>query len=98
MKDLPIYRFLPRRRQIILAVPFLWLIVFLLLPFLFVAKISVAEAELAIPPYTAMLEWLDGVLSVRISFTNFQWLLDDPMYLQAYWNSIRMAFWSTFYC
>jgi putrescine transport system permease protein len=99
MKYYPNFRrFLPKGRCTLMAGPFLWLSVFFLLPFLFVAKISVAEAELAIPPYTAMFDWLDGVLNIRISFYNFQWLLDDPLYIQAYWNSIKMAFWSTVYC
>lgn len=93
-----ITRFLPKGRCLIMAPPFLWLLVFFLVPFLFVAKISVAEAELAIPPYTAMFDWLDGVLNIRISLYNFQWLMDDPLYIQAYWNSIKMAFWSTVFC
>ena len=91
-------RLLPKGRSLILSTPFLWLSVFFLLPFIFVAKISVSEAALAIPPYTAMFEWLEGVLGIRISFNNFLWLLDDPLYLQAYWNSIRMAFFSTLIC
>lgn len=89
---------LPKGRHYIISVPFIWLLVFFLLPFIFVAKISVAEAELAIPPYTPMFQWLEGVLSIRISFSNFTWLLDDPIYAQAYWNSIKMAFWSTVFC
>lgn len=91
-------RLLPKGRCLVMAGPFLWLSVFFLLPFIFVAKISVAEAELAIPPYTAMFDWADSVLNIRISLYNFQWLLDDPIYIQAYWNSIRMAFWSTVFC
>ncbi|MDO3720846.1 MULTISPECIES: ABC transporter permease subunit [Marinobacter] len=91
-------KFVPQGRYTLMAAPFLWLGIFFLLPFLFVAKISVAEGALAIPPYTALIEWLDGVLNIRVSFYNFQWLLDDPLYIQAYWNSIKMAFWSTVYC
>ena len=91
-------RLLPKGRCLILSGPFLWLCVFFLLPFIFVAKISVSEAALAIPPYTPMFDWLEGVLGIRISLNNFLWLLDDPLYVQAYWNSIRMAFFSTVFC
>ena len=91
-------RLMRQGRKWLIGTPYLWLVVFFLLPFLFVAKISVAEADLAIPPYTKMFDWLDGVLNIRISVANFQWLLDDPLYWQAYWNSIQMAFWSTVFC
>ena len=93
-----IQRWLPKGRSLILSAPFLWLSIFFVLPFIFVAKISVSEAALAIPPYTPMFEWLEGVLGIRISFNNFLWLIDDPLYVQAYWNSIRTAFFSTLIC
>jgi len=98
MKLASIKKRLPSGRHWILSGPYLWLLVFFFLPFVFVAKISVAEAALAIPPYTDLFGWLDGVLNIRISFSNYQWVLDDPIYLYAYWNSIRMAFWSTLFC
>ncbi|MDX1473299.1 MAG: ABC transporter permease subunit [Reinekea sp.] len=93
-----IKRLLPKGRCLILSGPFLWLLVFFLMPFIFVAKISVAEAELSIPPYTAMFDWIDGVLGIRVSINNFLWVLDDPLYVQAYLNSIKMAFFSTLFC
>lgn len=89
---------LPKKRHFIFSWPVLWLALFFLMPFVFVAKISVSEAALAIPPYTPMFDWADGVLNIRISLYNFQWLLDDPLYIQAYWNSIKVAFWSTVFC
>lgn len=85
-------------RLLIIAPPYFWLLVLFLLPFIFVAKIAVAEAAFAVPPYTPLSEWLDGVLTLRISFYNFQWLLEDPLYWQAYTNSLRMAFFSTLFC
>ena len=98
MKALNLKFLLPKGRHFVIGAPYLWLLVFFFLPFVFVAKISVAEAELAIPPYTPMFEWLEGILNVRISFNNFAWLIDDPIYVLAYWNSIKMAFWSTVFC
>ncbi|MBU2864585.1 ABC transporter permease subunit [Reinekea forsetii] len=98
MRAVNMKMWLPKGRHYIISVPFIWLLVFFLLPFIFVAKIAVSEAELAIPPYTPMFHWLEGVLSIRISFSNFSWLMDDPLYALAYWNSIKMAFWSTVFC
>jgi putrescine transport system permease protein len=98
MRPINLKQWLPRGRHFVISAPYLWLLVFFFLPFVFVAKISVAEAELAIPPYTPMFDWLEGVLNIRISLSNFAWLLDDPIYLLAYTNSIKVAFWSTVFC
>ncbi|MFQ3229487.1 ABC transporter permease subunit [Reinekea sp.] len=98
MKAFNIKQRLPKGRHFLIGTPYLWLLVFFFLPFVFVAKISVAEAELAIPPYTPMFDWLEGVLNIRFSFSNFAWLIEDPIYVLAYWNSIKMAFWSTIFC
>ena len=39
-------------RWFVVAVPYLWLLVLFLIPFLIVLKISFAEQDIAIPPYT----------------------------------------------
>ena len=44
-------------RKLVIALPYIWLILLFLLPFLIVFKISLAEMARAIPPYTE----LDGV-------------------------------------
>lgn len=98
MKALNMKLWLPKGRHFVISIPFIWLLVFFFMPFVFVAKISVAEAELAIPPYTPMFDWLEGVLNIRFSFNNFAWLIEDPIYILAYWNSIKIAFWSTIFC
>ena len=89
---------LPLRRMFIILPPYLWLIVFFLLPFVFVTKISLSDAALAIPPYTPIFSWSDWHLSININLGNYHWLLEDPIYIQAYWNSIKMAFFSTLFC
>ncbi len=38
-------------RRLTIAVPYLWLLVFFLLPFAIVAKISISEPRIAMPPY-----------------------------------------------
>jgi hypothetical protein len=44
-----------RGRKLVIALPYLWLILLFLLPFLIVFKISLAEMARAIPPYTELL-------------------------------------------
>ena len=47
-------------RGLVVMVPYVWLLLFFLIPFAIVLKISFAEADIAIPPYTALLEWAEG--------------------------------------
>lgn len=98
MRKFDLARKLPGGRRWIIGLPFLWLLVFFLLPFVIVAKISVAQADLAIPPYTAMFEWVESTLNISLTFGNYQWLFSDDLYIVAYWNSIKIAFNSTLFC
>jgi putrescine transport system permease protein len=80
------------RRARVIAVPLLWLLVFFLIPFLVVAKISLSEPAIAMPPYLPVVE-LDGPRAIlTLNFGNFGYLFDDPLYLNAYLFSIRVAF------
>lgn len=98
MKKLDLTRILPGGRRWVIAGPYLWLLVFFCMPFVMVAKISVSETFLGIPPYTAMFEWLDQTLNIRMTFSNYAWLLSDDLYIRAYWNSIKIAFNATVFC
>ncbi|HET8903248.1 MAG TPA: ABC transporter permease subunit [Saccharospirillum sp.] len=97
MKKVDLARSLPGGRRWVIAGPYFWLLIFFLLPFVIVAKISLSETFLGIPPYTAMFEWLDQTLNIRVTFSNYAWLLSDDLYIQAYWNSIKIAFNSTIF-
>lgn len=86
-------------RTLVIALPYAWLFLFLLLPILIVVKISLAESALASPPYTPMLEWLESrTLVVRIHLSNYAFLWQDPLYLAAYLNSLKVAAVSTLLC
>jgi putrescine transport system permease protein len=87
-------RFGLRGRGLVIAVPMVWLLIFFLIPFLVVAKLSVSEAAIAMPPYLPLFEWDDGRAIFTLNFGNFGYLLDDPLYLRAYIFSIRLAFFS----
>lgn len=97
MKKIDLARALPGGRRWVIAVPYFWLLVFFLLPFVIVAKIALSEAILGIPPYSAMFEWVDQTLNIRMTFSNFSWLFSDPLYITAYWNSIKVAFNATLF-
>jgi len=83
-------------KTLIAAVPWLWLGLFFILPFLFVLKISLAEPQLAQPPYQDLIrEVSDGVVTLVLNFGNYQLLLEDSLYINALLGSIKVAAIST---
>lgn len=88
-----------RWRTIIVIIPFAWLLLFFLAPFFIVAKISVAELAIASPPFTKMIEWTDsGIVTIRIVFDNFIYILEDSLYFDTYVNSLKISVGSTILC
>ncbi|MEN3930547.1 ABC transporter permease subunit [Microvirga sp. W0021] len=83
-------------RTLVPAIPFLWLGMFFLLPFLIVFKISLSQYATAQPPYEPVWNWSDisGYFSA-LSFENFKMLVGDSLYIDAFVSSIRIAFIST---
>ncbi len=79
-------------RWLVIAVPFVWLLVFFLVPFLVVAKISVSDAAIAMPPYTPILDWEGLRATLTLSFGNYAYLWEDALYATAYWFSLKVAF------
>jgi putrescine transport system permease protein len=87
----------PARRWAI-GVPYLWLGLFFLLPFAIVVRISLAEARIAIPPYTDLVRWLDGRLQITATLDNYLFIFTDRLYALAYLNSLWIALLSTLVC
>jgi putrescine transport system permease protein len=81
-----------RGRGLVIAVPLVWLLVFFLVPFLVVAKISLSVPAIAMPPYLPLLEWDGEQAVISLNLGNFLYLLDDPLYRNAYLSSLRIAF------
>ncbi len=87
-------------QRLVIAVPYLWLIIFFLVPFLIVLKISLAEfSPLGRPPYEPILRWLeDGALQIKLLFTSYTYLLHEPLYVSAWLYSVKVALVSTLFC
>jgi putrescine transport system permease protein len=85
-------------RSLVIAVPYFWLFLFFAIPFLIVLKISLAEAQISMPPFSSILEWTGEKLSIDLNLANFQFLYKDELYYTAYLNSIRIALISTLLC
>ncbi|WP_223814389.1 ABC transporter permease subunit [Roseicitreum antarcticum] len=74
----------------------LWLLVFFLVPFIVLGRISLSEAMIARPPYSPLWEYgPDGNLEIIASLENYRFLLSDSLYVNAYLSSIRIALVST---
>ncbi|MEH0834958.1 putrescine ABC transporter permease PotH [Pectobacterium cacticida] len=85
-------------RKLVIALPYLWLLLLFMLPFLIVFKISLAEMARAIPPYTDLVSWMDDRLGITLNLGNYLHLLDDPLYFDAYLQSLQVAGVSTLCC
>ncbi len=87
-------------QRLVIAVPYLWLLLFFLVPFLIVLKISFAEfSPLGRPPYEPVFRWLDeGALQMKLLIGSYQYLLNEPLYVSSWLYSITVAFFSTLFC
>ncbi len=85
-------------RLTLIAVPFLWLTLFFLLPLLIVVKISLAESTIGIPPYTPLFVNRGGSLEFRATIANFALIAGDGLYLRAYLGSLGNAALATALC
>jgi len=83
-------------RGTVIGIPYVWLLLFFLLPFIIVMKISFAEFRIGMPPYTPLFEWLEGgYIQIKLALGNYLFLLEDPLYITAYLNSLKVALVST---
>jgi putrescine transport system permease protein len=74
--------------------PYAWLVVFFLVPFLIVLKISLSEPQMGIPPYMPL--WAEGVFKGTLA--SYNTLLGDNLYVLAYLGSLKLAGISTLGC
>ena len=82
----------------VIAPPFVWLLTFLLVPFLLVLKISVADLQFGIPPYSALVTLKENVLTFTVHLRGYALLFTDSLYLMTYLSSIKMAAVTTVCC
>ena len=86
--------------RLVILVPYLWLLVFFLVPFLIVFKISLSTTAIAMPPYMPVFGLEDGISGFfgnlrELTLDNYIWLTEDALYFNAYISSIVIAAVST---
>ena len=83
--------------RLTIGIPYLWLIIFFLVPLFIVFKISLSETAIQMPPYNPVFDGVDTAEKLKsLSFSNYVWLTEDPLYYRAYLSSIFIAGASTF--
>jgi len=86
-------------KRLVISIPSLWLLLFFIIPFIIVLKISFAESRIAMPPYSPLWEWVSGtMLQVKLTIANYAFLFEDALYKNAYINSLKIAGISTILC
>ena len=92
----PSSRRLRRGRAAVIAIPYLWLLLFFLLPFLVVLKISVSEMEGA--SFHDLVRVENGALTFDLKFANYLLLVKDDLYFTTYLSSLKYAAVTTIAC
>jgi putrescine transport system permease protein len=87
-------------QRLVIAIPYLWLLIFFLVPFLIVLKISFANMDpLGRPPYEPVFQWLqEGALQIKLLISSYVYLFNEPLYVSAWLYSIKVAAISTLLC
>src|SRR5215471_1559064 len=85
----------------LLLIPYAWLVLFFLVPFLIVLKISLSATAIAQPPYTPAFDPAAGLAGLKqflaeLSFDNYADLITDRLYVASYLRSLAIAALSTF--
>ncbi|QCK85099.1 ABC transporter permease subunit [Phreatobacter aquaticus] len=83
-------------RRITILIPYLWLVLFFLVPFGIVAKMSLSQVATAVPPYVPNFGWGDGWSgwldkARELSSDNYAVVLGDSLYIDAFLTSLRIA-------
>jgi putrescine transport system permease protein len=86
--------------RLVLALPYGWLLVFFLVPFGIVLKISLSQSVLALPPYAPSFDLSGGIAGIfekirMFSLDAYAALGGDTLYFDSYVSSLRLAAIST---
>jgi putrescine transport system permease protein len=80
--------------------PYVWMLLFFLVPFGFVFKISLSQTAIAMPPYLPVFDPTEGWAAIKAAFAalsldNFRLIVSDDLYVLSYLRSLIVAVVST---
>jgi len=93
-------RVFTRPARLAAIAPYLWMLLFFLVPFGYVLKISLSQTAIAQPPYLPVFDMSQGLAAIKdaaamLSLDNFRLLASDNLYLLSYLRSLVVALIST---
>lgn len=108
MKNISWFSWQPGRRFVI-GLPYVWLIVFFVLPFLILLRISITDMGNGVDPFAPLLDSASGGWRLLLEYDNYLAIFRDPeagasaawgdtVYLDAYKTSLKYAFFTTLLC
>ncbi|MFZ9995131.1 MAG: ABC transporter permease [Steroidobacteraceae bacterium] len=80
------------------AIPLIWLLLFLAAPFVMVFLISLSEVRLAMPPYAPFIEWVADSWRWNLDADNYLFIWQDGLYFEAFSYSLKVAAIATLCC
>jgi len=85
-----------RGRGLVIGVPFAWLLLFFLAPFLIVAKYSISEmGDVRVED---LVTYANGAVKIAAKYTNYATVFTDSLYFNAYLASLKYALCTTLCC
>ena len=102
MKTALALKFKPGRRFVI-GVPFVWLAIFFVLPFLILLRISITDMGGGVDPFAPLIDSAGGAWRFIFKYDNYAAIFRDAglgqtIYMEAYKTSLKYAFFTTFFC
>lgn len=93
-------RIFTRPARVAAIAPYVWMVLFFLVPFGFVLKIALSQTVIAQPPYAPAFDLFGGWSAFRdglskLSLDNFHLLASDDLYIFSYLRSVTVALAST---
>ena len=101
-------RLRPGRRWVI-GVPFVWLLIFFVVPFLILLRISVTDMGNGVDPFAPVVQAIEGSLHISLKYQNYLSIFEqandqgvmtagETIYMLAYLTSVKFALWTTILC
>ena len=95
--------------RFVIGVPYLWLVLFFVAPFMILVRISVTDMGNGLDPFAALITAVDGVWHILLKYHNYLSIVAEPgddgvmvwgrtIYIEAYITSVKYAFWTTVLC
>jgi putrescine transport system permease protein len=89
-----------RPARLAAVAPYVWMVLFFLVPFGFVLKVALSQPAIAQPPYTPVFGLTQGWAALlggitALSLDNFRLLVSDDLYVHTYFRSVVVAVVST---